>query len=125
MLWRKLTLNQSINTDKKLFSNQIFNIVDQLVTFKEFQLINYKKINTQKNNQRVLCNIDQNFYCDKNKLIIPFSKKNFLIGLFIETLINNDDFKLKVFNNKMNNIIDINKYIDDDNHIYKKKEFIF
>jgi len=121
----KLTLNQSINTDKKLFSNQIFKIVDQFVTFKEFQLINYKKINTQKNNQRVLCNIDQNFYCDKNKLIIPFSKKNFLIGLFIETLINNDDFKLKVFNNKINNIIDINKYIDDDNHIYKKKEFIF
>jgi len=121
----KLTLNQFINTDKKLFSNQIFNIVDQIVTFKESQLINYKKINTQKNNQRVLCHIDQNFYCDKNKLIIPFSKKNFLIGLFIESLINNDDFKLKVFNNKMNNIIDINKYIDDDNHIYKKKEFIF
>jgi len=121
----KLTLNQFINTDKKLFSNQIFNIVEDIVTFKESQLINYKKINTQKNNIRVLCNIDQNFYCDKNKLIIPFSKKNFLIGLFIESLINNEDFKLKVFNNKMNNIIDINKYINDDNHVYNKKEFIF
>jgi hypothetical protein len=121
----KLTLNQFINTDKKLFSNQIFNIVEEIVTFKESQLINYKKINTQKNNIRVLCNIDQNFYCDKNKLIIPFSKKNFLIGLFIESLINNEDFKLKVFNNKMNNIIDINKYINDDNHVYNKKEFIF
>ena len=120
-----ITLNQFINTDKKLFSNQIFNIIEDIVTFKESQLINYKKINTQKNNIRVLCNVDQSFYCDKNKLIIPFSKKNFLIGLFIESLINNEDFKLKVFNNKMNNIIDINKYIDDDDHIYLKKEFIF
>ena len=121
----KITLNQFINTDKKLFSEQIFNIVNNIVTFKEDQLINYKKINTQKNNIRVLCNVDQNFYCDKNKLIIPFSKKNFLIGLFIESLINNEDFKLKIFNSKMTNIIDINKYIDDDNHIYNKKEFIF
>jgi hypothetical protein len=66
-----------------------------------------------------------NFYCDKNKLIIPFSKKNFLIGLFIESIINNEDFRLKIFNSKMTNIIDINKYIDDDDHVYNKKEFIF
>ena len=121
----KLTLNQIINTDKKLFSDYIFNIVDKFISFKEAQLINHRLINTQKNNKRVLCNINQNFYCDKNKLIIPFSKKNFLIGLFIESLINNEDFRFKVFNNKMNNIIDINKYIDDDKHIYKKKDFIF
>ena len=121
----KLTLNEIINTDKKLFSNHIFDIVDKIISFKESQLINYRKINKQKNNQRILCDIDQNFYCDKNKLIIPFSKKNFLIGLFIESLINNEDFRLKVFNDKMNNIIDINKYIDDEKHIYKKKDFIF
>lgn len=121
----KLTLNQIINTDKKLFSDHIFSIVDKIISFKENKLIHYEKINTQKNNQRIICNIDQNFYCDKNKLIIPFSKKNFLIGLFIESLINNEDFRLKIFNNKMNNIIDINKYIDDKKHIYKKKDFIF
>ena len=122
----KITLSHIIeNDDKKRFSDMIFDIVGNIVTFKEDQLINYKKISTQKNNIRVLCNVDQNFYCDKNKLIIPFSKKNFLIGLFIESIINNEDFRLKIFNSKMTNIIDINKYIDDDDHVYNKKEFIF
>ena len=120
-----LILNENINTDKKLFSEKIMEIVDTIITFKEADLINYKKINTQKNNLRLLCKTDQNFYCDKNKLIIPYSKKNFLIGLFIESLLNNEDFKLKVFNNNMTNIIDINKYIDDNNHVYNKKEFSF
>jgi hypothetical protein len=120
-----LILNENINTDKKLFSEKILDIVDKIITFKEAELINYKKINTQTNNLRVLCKTDQNFYCDKNRLIIPYSKKNFLIGLFIESILNNEDFRLKVFNNNMTNIIDINKYIDDKNHVFNKKEFTF
>jgi len=120
-----LILNQNINTDKKLFSEKILEIVEKIITFKEAELIDYRKINTQKNNLRLLCKTDQNFYCDKNKLIIPYSKKNFLIGLFIESILNNEDFKLKVFNNNMTNIIDINKYIDDTIHVFNKKEFSF
>lgn len=105
--------------------NKFNNIFDKITLNHEDDLINYKDIKDT-DNIRKICDVENNkVFCKENKLIIPYSKKNLIYGLFIENIINNNDFRIKLLDNKINKIIDITKFIDDDKHKYIKKDVDF
>jgi len=113
------------NNKEKLFE-YLINILDNIITYKEEDLLDYRNINDN-SNIRTTCNdnTENKLFCKNNKLVLPYNKKNFIYGLFIENLLNNDDFRIQILNNNINKIIDINKYINDDKHIYVKKDVDF
>jgi hypothetical protein len=105
---------------------ELAEIYNKLFVFKLEDQINYYNINKKDMNFRDVCS-PKNIYCDKDssKLIIPYHKKNLFLGLLTENFIYNDQVREKLLNNKINRIIDIKSFIDDENHIFRKREADF
>ena len=124
----QLLLDNKFENKPKL-KDTIEEIIDSIVIYKEPETINYKKYlkYAVKKNIRELCNVKEDFFCgrDENnvsKIIIPLDKKNTFNGILIESLINNESLRSQILDNKVNRIIDVQNYIDDNKHVFVKKE---
>ena len=116
---------------KMRLKETIEDIVDNIIIFKEPELINYDKYLPfiQENNIREVCEVEHSFMCekdgDKYKLVIPLNKKNIFIGLLVEALINNAQIREQILNNQVNRIVNVYNFINDERHVYHKKEMKF
>lgn len=108
----------------KLF-DEFMKIFNKIFNFEESELINYRELENKSNLRETCEKQEDNLFCEDNKLKIPHNKKNLIYGLFIENFLNNKDFQNKMLNNKINKIININKFTDDEKHIFIKKEITF
>lgn len=116
-------IKNTLESKDELF-NIFLSIFKNIFKYEEDDLLNYRELEND-NNIRELCDTDDNLFCKDNNLIIPYSKKNLIYGLFIENFINNEDFRFKILNNKINKIININRFVNDDIHVFIKKDIDF
>jgi len=107
-------------------------IMESIIIFKEPELINYNKFLKYSDNKNIrqLCSIKKDFLCEKdkdniNKLIIPLNKKNVFSGILLESLLSNERIRTQVFTNNINRIIDATNFINDEKHVFIKKEPTF
>ena len=113
--------------NKNKIKDLVLDIINEIVIFKESETINYNNLEKNKNNIRELCGTNKdNMFCEKDnnnyKLIISYDNKNKFIGLLIENLISNKQIQSQLINNNINKIININNYVNDNIHIFQKKE---
>ena len=130
-LLENLTANNTFE-NKAEIKKIVINIIEKISVFKEPETINLKEFlkYNNKNNIRKLCRTEHDILCEKDsdniyKIIIPLDKKNRFIGILIETLVSNDLMRVKILTNKINKIIDVTLFLDDDKHIFLKRDAIF
>jgi hypothetical protein len=113
--------------NRKVIKDVIYEFIDKVIVLKEPELIDYTVMKSYKddNNIRNLCETNPDEFCEKNKLVVPYSRINIMIGLFIENMLNNSKMRHDVINNKVRVIIDDTNFVDTDNHIFIKKEPFF
>jgi hypothetical protein len=124
-----------LKLDKEEVKAKIIEIFNKILIFKEPETINYNKFlkYAKKENIRQLCNADKNknikqdFFCNKDingeyKLVIPLNKRNMFTGILLETLLNKEQQRTKILNDNINTIINIKNFIDDEQHIFIRKE---
>lgn len=115
-----------LQDDKDNLYKKFLEIFEKIFNYKEGELLNYRELENKNTNIRSTCEKQKdNLFCEDNKLTIPHNKKNLMFGLFIENFINNKDFQFKILNNKINKIIDLNKFQNNERHVFIKKDVDF
>lgn len=121
-------IKSNLLKDKEIIKQMIIEIFDKILIYKEPETINYNKFlkYSKKENLRQLCDVKQDFFCIKDnnqfKLVVPLNKKNMFIGVLLETLLNKEQQRTKILNNNINRIINIHNFINNQKHIFVKKE---